>query len=62
MTEEASARSPENASQRQREIDRCRAEVSELKALLRAGHPDVEGLCLALADWSAELRTLEGQT
>jgi len=25
---------------------------------LRAGHPDVEGLCLALADWSAELRLL----
>ena len=24
------------------------------------GHPDVEGLCLALADWSAELRLLEG--
>jgi hypothetical protein len=29
---------------------------------LRAGYPDVEGLCLALADWSAELRILEGQT
>jgi hypothetical protein len=25
---------------------------------LRAGHPDVEGLCLALLDWSAELRLL----
>jgi hypothetical protein len=33
-----------------------------LEALLRAGYPDVEGLCLALADWSAELRILEGQT
>ena len=31
------------------------------KRLLRAGHPDVEGLCLALADWSAELRVLEGR-
>jgi hypothetical protein len=26
---------------------------------LCAGHPDVHGLCLALADWSAELRILE---
>src|ERR1039457_6961445 len=26
---------------------------------LRAGNPDVQGLCLALADWSAELRILE---
>lgn len=24
-----------------------------------SGHPDVEGLCLALADWSAELKILE---
>jgi hypothetical protein len=27
--------------------------------MLRAGHPDVEGLCLALADWSGELRLIE---
>jgi hypothetical protein len=26
-----------------------------------AGHPDVEGLCLALSDWSAELRILENE-
>jgi hypothetical protein len=26
---------------------------------LLAGHPDVEGLCLALSDWSAELRILK---
>jgi hypothetical protein len=57
-TEEASAKSPANASQRQRKIDRCRAEVDEAERLLRAGHPDVEGLCLALADWSAELRMI----
>ena len=24
----------------------------------RAGHPDLEGLCRALVDWSAELRLL----
>jgi len=23
-----------------------------------AGHPDVDGLCMALSDWSAELRIL----
>jgi hypothetical protein len=26
---------------------------------MRAGHPDLEGLCLALADWSAELRLIK---
>jgi hypothetical protein len=42
-----------------REIERCRREIAEIEGLLRSGHPDVEGLCLALADWSAELRLLE---
>ena len=59
-TEEPSARSPESASQRQREMDRCRAEIADIEALMRAGHPDVAGLCLALSDWSKELRILEG--
>jgi len=45
----------------EREIERCRREISEAEALLRAGHPDVVGLCLALADWSAELRILEDE-
>ena len=35
---------------------RCRREIAEAEAGLRAGHADIEGLCLALADWSAELR------
>jgi hypothetical protein len=43
----------------QRDIDHCRREISTAEAQLRAGHPDVQGLCLALADWSAELRILE---
>ncbi len=60
-TEGASAKLLASASQRQREIDRCRAEMTEAERLLRAGHPDVEGLCLALADWSAEFRILEGR-
>lgn len=56
---EPSPKSP--ANELQREIDRCHAEIAEVERLLRAGHPDVEGLCLALADWSAELRILEGR-
>jgi hypothetical protein len=40
-------------------MDRCRQEIAAIEAQLRAGHPDVQGLCLALADWSAELRILE---
>jgi len=42
-------------------MDRCRAEIAAIEALLLAGHPDIEGLCLALSDWSAELRILEDQ-
>ena len=30
-----------------------------MDAQLRTGHPDVEGLCRALVDWSAELRLIE---
>ena len=46
----------------QREMARCRTEIAAVEALLRAGHPDVAGLCLALSDWSAELRILERRT
>ncbi len=46
---------------RQREMERCRAELAQAERLLRDGHTDVAGLCLALADWSAELKILEGQ-
>jgi hypothetical protein len=42
-------------------VDRCRAEIATAETLLRAGHPDVEGLCMALADWSAELRILKAE-
>ena len=38
---------------------RCRQEIAAIEALLRAGHPDVEGLCLGLMDWSWELRRLQ---
>jgi hypothetical protein len=30
-----------------------------VESALRAGHPDVEGLCRALADWSGELRLIK---
>lgn len=40
-------------------MERCRREIAAIEEQLRAGHPDVLGLCLALADWSAELRILE---
>jgi len=40
-------------------IERCRAEIVGIEALLLAGHPDVHGICMALSDWSAELSLLE---
>ena len=42
-------------------MERCRREIAAIEAALRAGHPDVPGLCLALSDWSAELRILEAE-
>ena len=59
--EEASATSAPSDSRLQRDIDRCRREIAIAEAQLRAGHPDVQGLCLALADWSAELKIIGGQ-
>ena len=55
---DASARSLQNEAWRLPEIERCRAEIAAAEALLLAGHPDVEGLCMALKDRSAELRIL----
>jgi hypothetical protein len=43
------------------EIERCRREIAAIEAELLAGNPDVEGLCLALSDWWAELRILEAE-
>ena len=39
--------------------ERCRREIARIEALILAGHPDIQGLCQALADWSAELRIIE---
>jgi hypothetical protein len=40
------------------EVERCRQEIAAIEAELRSGNPDVDGLCLALSDWCAELRIL----
>jgi hypothetical protein len=33
--------------------------MAEAERLLRAGHPEVAGLCLALNDWAQELGILQ---
>jgi len=40
-------------------MERFGFEIRIAEQQLRAGNLDVEGLCLAIADWSAELRILE---
>ena len=39
-------------------MERCHREIAAIEAEILAGHPDLSGLCLALSDWSAELRIL----
>jgi hypothetical protein len=41
------------------DIERCRREIAAIEALICAGHPDLQGLCLALSDWRGELRLIE---
>ena len=41
------------------DIERYRREIAAIEEELLAGNPDVEGLCMALRDWFAELRILE---
>ena len=43
----------------QLEIERCRREIASIETELRSGHPDLQGLLLALSDWHAELRLVE---
>jgi hypothetical protein len=40
-------------------MERCRREIADIESLIVSGHPDLERLCLALSDWSAEMRLLE---
>ena len=44
------------------EIERCHREITSIEAEILAGNPDLQGLCLALSDWSAELRILQCQS
>lgn len=44
-----------------RQTERCRREIAAIEAELLAGNPDVQGLCLALSDWHAELRILQNE-
>jgi len=43
-------------------MERCHKELAAIETEIRAGNPDLEGLCLALSDWSAELRMLSRLT
>jgi len=40
-------------------IARARREIAVIKAEIRAGNTDLQGLCRGLVDWSCELRRLE---
>jgi len=42
-------------------MERCRREIAAIEAEILAGNPDLQGLCLALSDWSAELRILQNE-
>jgi hypothetical protein len=42
-------------------MERCRREIAVIEAEIRAGNSDLPGLCLALRDWSAELRILQNE-
>ena len=43
------------------QLERCYREIANIEAELLSGHPDVQGLCLALSDWWAELRIIEAE-
>jgi hypothetical protein len=43
------------------QVERCRREIAAIEAELLAGNPDAQGLCMALRDWSEELRILEAE-
>jgi hypothetical protein len=41
-------------------IERCRAEIAAIEAQIRNGHPDLQGLCLALSDWNCKMKLCGG--
>ncbi len=40
------------------ELSRCEREIAAIEEQLRAGHRDMDGLCLALMDWAGEERLI----
>ena len=42
------------------DLQHCGEEIADIEHSLRDGHLELEGLCLALADWNPELRILRG--
>ena len=42
-------------------MERCRREIATIESEILAGNPELPGLCLALMDWSAELRILQDE-
>jgi hypothetical protein len=40
-------------------MERCHREIASIEAEILAGNPNLPGLCLALSDWSAELRMIQ---
>lgn len=42
----------------ERALERCDREIRAIEAQLRAGHGDIDGLTLALFDWSRERRVI----
>jgi hypothetical protein len=42
-------------------MERCIREIAAIEAEIRSGNPDLQGLCLALRDWHAELRILQAE-
>jgi hypothetical protein len=40
-------------------MERCRREIAAIEAEILGGNPNLQGLCLALSDWSAESRILQ---
>ena len=42
-------------------MERCLREIAAIEREILAGNPDLAELCLALSDWSAELRILQDE-
>jgi len=43
------------------DLQRAHAEMEHAKFLLRAGHPDIQGLAVALRDWANEIALIQAE-